>query len=212
MIYATDTDVVVIGIAVSSVFPNCKIWVAFGHGKKLRHVPCHVHSSNLGQDKSWGLLFFHALSGCDTVSSFYCIGKKTAWKVLEAIPELWVTFAQLSNAPSTVSEEQLKQIERFVVLLYQKSCSLTSVNEARKHMFSHSRKIENSPPTCSALVQHVRRAAYQAGHIWGQSLTADPLLPPPEEWDWEKKPGCSGDVIASSPLSPLVGRICNNIQ
>ena len=33
MIHATDTDVVV--IAAASVFQNCDIWVAFGHGNKL---------------------------------------------------------------------------------------------------------------------------------------------------------------------------------
>jgi len=39
MIHATDTDVVVLAIAVSSVLKDCEIWVAFGHGSKLRYVP-----------------------------------------------------------------------------------------------------------------------------------------------------------------------------
>ena len=36
MIHATDTDVVVLAIAVSSVLHGCEIWVAFGHGSTIR--------------------------------------------------------------------------------------------------------------------------------------------------------------------------------
>ena len=50
MIHATDTDVVVLAIAVSSVLKNCEIWVAFGHGCKLRCVPCQLVSAELGND------------------------------------------------------------------------------------------------------------------------------------------------------------------
>ena len=35
MIHATDTDVVVLAIAVSGALQNSEIWVAFGHGSKL---------------------------------------------------------------------------------------------------------------------------------------------------------------------------------
>ena len=48
MIHATDTDVVVLAIAVSSVLKDCEIWVAFGHGSKLRCVPCQLVSAELG--------------------------------------------------------------------------------------------------------------------------------------------------------------------
>ena len=48
-----------------------------------------------------------------------------------------------------------------------------------------SRSIENIPPTRAALVQHMKRAAYQAGHVWGQSLKLAPALPDVTEWGWE---------------------------
>ena len=38
MIHATDTDVVVLAIAVSSVLQDCEIWVACGHGSKLHFI------------------------------------------------------------------------------------------------------------------------------------------------------------------------------
>ena len=51
MIHVTDTDVVVLAIAVSSVLKDCEIWVAFGHGSKLSYVPCHLISAELGNDE-----------------------------------------------------------------------------------------------------------------------------------------------------------------
>ena len=40
------------------------------------------------------------------------------------------------------------------------------------------------PPTRAALLQQTNRAAYQAGHCWGQALTPSPDLPSPGDWGW----------------------------
>ena len=52
-------------------------------------------------------------------------------------------------------------------------------------MFSQgTRSIESIPPTQAALAQHVRRAAYQAGHVWGRTLDPIQELPSAAEWGW----------------------------
>ena len=43
-------------------------------------------------------------------------------------------------------------------------------------------EIGNIPPTQTALVQHIKRAVYQTGHILGQSLIATPVLPLSSDW------------------------------
>ena len=48
------------------------------------------------------------------------------------------------------------------------------------------RKLENIPPSRAALLQHVKHASFQAGYIWGQAPTANPYLPSPSEWGWQK--------------------------
>ena len=53
-------------------------------------------------------------------------------------------------------------------------------------------KIENIPPSSSALLQHIKRAALQAGHIWGQALVAKPTLPSPADWDGRLTPEVNG--------------------
>ena len=45
------------------------------------------------------------------------------------------------------------------------------------------------PPTRAALLKHTNRAAYQAGHCWGQALTPCPDLPSPGDWGWILKEG-----------------------
>ncbi len=128
----------------------------------------------------------HALSGCDTVSAFHAIGKKTAWAVWCSIPHLATVFSRLADAPSQVSPDGLNAIERYVVLFYQRTSALSHVNEAWKQLFAQNRKMENSPPTWHALEQHVTRAVYQAGHIWGQSLIGEPEVPSPDSWGWKR--------------------------
>ena len=65
--------------------------------------------------------------------------------------------------------------------------SHTTVNAAGKQLFSYgNRKLENIPPSRAALLQHAKHASFQAGHVWGQAMIADPSLPSPSEWGWQK--------------------------
>ena len=67
---------------------------------------------------------------------------------------------------SNVSELSKSQLERFVVLMYDRTSETTEVNEARKQLFTQkSRALENMPPTKAALEQHIRRATYQVGML-----------------------------------------------
>ena len=93
----------------------------------------------------------------------------------------------LASVPEEIPEQAMALIERFVVLLYNRTSSQTTVNEARQELLSKgNRTLENIPPTQAALLQHTRRAVYQAGHIWGNALVPKPTLPSPSDWGWEK--------------------------
>ena len=92
-------------------------------------------------------------------------GKKTAWAVSCIMPHIATVFSRLARAPSQVSPEDLNAIERYVVLLYQRTSALFHVNEASKQLFAQNRKMETIPPTLHALEQYVKMAVYQTGHI-----------------------------------------------
>ncbi len=60
-----------------------------------------------------------------------------------------------------------------------------NVNEARKQLFSQKGKpMDGLPPTEVALLEHIKRVAYQAGYVWAQMLIAVPNLPSPSECMW----------------------------
>ena len=134
-------------------------------------MPCHLIIFRLGGDESLGILFFHAFSGCDCVSEFHGIGKKTAWNIFINIPNLFILFAELSITLDMISERQFKEIERYVILLYQKSSSKFSVNDARKQLFTQNRKIENIPPKHILLLNSTRKEQHTRQVIFGDNLS-----------------------------------------
>lgn len=184
-IHTVDTDVVVLAVSCVPKLEIEELWVAFGTGIHLRYIPAHAIASSLGPDKSKALPMFHAYTGCDTISSFAHKGKRTAWGIWKAYNEATDAFLALSDAPPNVPDETFAILERFTVLLYNRTSSLQDINEARHELFvKKGRGMEDLPPTKDALQQHTKRAVYQAGHIWEQSLNIAPYIPSPGDWGW----------------------------
>ena len=125
----------------------------------------HEISSSLGP-RAKALTFFHSVTGCDTVSAFHGKGKKSAWQVWNVFEEATEVFRKLGNLPATISDDDKQILEQFVVILYDQSSAVKRVNEARLDLFAHRQEsYEMIPPTESALIEHTKRAVYQAGHV-----------------------------------------------
>ncbi len=60
------------------------------------------------------------------------------------------------------------------------------IYQERSSCPTKSRQIETIPPTEAALLEHTKRATYQAGHCWSQALLRSPQLPDPKDWGWKK--------------------------
>lgn len=166
-IRSNDTDVVVLAVGMATSLPIQQCWVTYGAGKNVRDIPVPLVAPSLGPSKAPTLPMFHALTGCDTVSFFRGRGKKTAWDVWSVFPELTPVLQTLKSSPECITEECMAVLERFVVLLYDRTSNLTKVNEGRQELFcKKSRDLECIPPTNAALEQHVRRAVFQGGHVW----------------------------------------------
>ena len=184
--------------------PQKEVWLAFGMGKLFRYYPIHEIARSLGPQKSLALPVFHAFTGCDTVSFFAGKSKKSAWDTWNVFPEVTSAFLEITNAPSELSEECKRNIEMFVVLLYDRGSQLKSVDEARKQLFcTRSRSLGRIPPTSAALKQHILRASYQGGRVWSQVHLALQELPSPAEWGWEWSMEPCVDNVATSPAKLL---------
>lgn len=134
----------------------------FGVGKDLKVISINKLYAFLGNDISNSLPFFHAFSGSDSTSGFRGKGKKTIFKIWKSFPEATQTFLKISSNPFeaiNISSDIFKVLERFTVLVYDKTSDSESVNQTRLNLFcKKSRSFENLPPTQDALFLHVLRA------------------------------------------------------
>ena len=186
-IRSSDTDVLVIAIHHFKDLKLEHLWIATGTGKDFRYLPVHEIVPSLGPSITSGILFFHAFTGCDMVSSFYYITKSTAWDIAnDKFSEVWQIFQELSDQPDEISNTAMEKLERFTVLMYKQNSKAISVNDARREMIGEGRTVDRAPPTSSALLQHVKRAVYVGGHQWKSSLVAQQMLPVVTDWGWKQ--------------------------
>ena len=128
---------------------------------------------------------FYRFSGCDTVSSFYSKGKCKGWDIwIQNRSDFDEIFIRLENRPSDVTEADMNAIESFVMKMYTK-LSKISLTDLRIDMFKSltDNDLRKLPPSRRALGQHTRRACYQAGYVWQESV-GDLTLPNSENWGW----------------------------
>ncbi len=91
-------------------------WMAFESGTHSRYIAAHEIAVAIGNPMATVLPMFHALTGCDTVSSFFGHGKKTAWQVWQVFPQLTEAMEDLMACPQSISVEVMVFLERFVTM------------------------------------------------------------------------------------------------
>ena len=82
-----------------------ELWICFGRGEKRRWMPIHLIFSALGLQKSKGLLFFHAFSGCDSCSGMKGKGKKSFFPTWLVYPDV---MPKIPKAQSVTRGNQCK--------------------------------------------------------------------------------------------------------
>ena len=61
------------------------------------------------------------------------------------------------------SDSSISPIERVICLMYEKTASISNLNDCRRMLFTKkSKTVDNIPPTRNALIQFVKRTIYQA--------------------------------------------------
>ena len=116
------------------------------------------------------------------------------------LPQLTDAQLKLSCIPRDISMDAMLIIERFVILLYDRTGTCTDIDKAQQRLFVKRTNVKAIPPTRAALEQYVKRAIYQGRYVWGQSLIACPVLPSPTSWGWMKN---ADDFLSLSGLPYL---------
>ena len=149
LVCTVDTDVMVIITGVffklQATYSGLDIWVAFGMGKHFQYC------QNLGEPLCQALPFYYAFTGCDTTSQFLGKGKKSAWEAWKSLPNVTDAFQFTAQHPFHVlelSSATFQLLEHFACILYDRTTSITKVNELRQELFSkRSKSMESIPPT-----------------------------------------------------------------
>jgi hypothetical protein len=144
---------------------------------------------------------FHALTGCDSVSSFRGRGKVKAWQILSEELDQYQAIQGLGD-DADVSEDVQEAVFRFVGALYDRKEMDGDVNLLRYQLFCQKQaKNDAMPPTKDSLVQHTKRAAYQS-FIWKQALEAKPTIPTPDGHGWHTVDGQLAPTLMTQPAAP----------
>lgn len=155
------------------------------NAKNVRLWNIKTSKEKLGSCICSKLLFVHAITGCDTTSRLYGIGKTTSLSKIQRSDEL-SKIADVFMLDNANMDDIIKAGENALVLLYKGDSGddLDSLRYKRfqeKVMKSYKSVDANDlPPTTASAKFHSLRVYYQVQEWRGETGHLDP-----EEWGWE---------------------------
>ena len=80
------------------------------------------------------------------------VSKNTVWKIWNFFDEATPVFMKLSDQPTIEDvKKAMPTINRFTVLLYNKTSNSLTTNKCRRELFCQGREIDKIPPTEASL-------------------------------------------------------------
>ena len=177
VVQSPDTDVLVLCCSLFTSIDCGELWFYTGTRDKTRYIPVHAISLSIGRSLCKALPGLHALTGCDSTSAFYGIGKKKAWNVVETSNDFQTAIGKLGQTV-TFSRALEKMCKKIVCRFYTSAPqSGTNVNSVRHWLFCQKRYTnENLPPTRDSSIMHLKRVNFQS-MVWARSLQPMQNLP-----------------------------------
>lgn len=156
VVMADDTDILV--LLIHHAKPDTNIFM-----KTKRHlISINQCKKGLGEEMCQCLPFVHAMSGCDTTSAMFGIGKVKHFKLLLRSRVLREAVSIFGD-PSASRENISKIGEKFVAAVYSNVDNVYKLDDLR-YLFAVSTKfisVERMPPTSRACAFHSLRVHHQ---------------------------------------------------
>ena len=185
-VIADDTDIFVLLLHFyQEKHLNCHlIMMGTSSGRKCTDIRATLEKN---VDVTTDLLAAHVLSGCDTVSSLWGIGKGTVLQVLKSRKK---SLSKLGNTEESNDDVMLQCIS-FIASCYgyHNETNMTSLryhvwtNKMSNNKLTSAPKLRVLPPTSEAFEHHVHRVHLQAA-IWRGALETDPPDLRPLQYGW----------------------------
>ena len=184
LIRTIDTDIVVLAVSKMKDIGVDELWTAFGTGKHFRYMAAHDIAAQLGHRRR---RLFQCFTLLLAVIQWYSPFSLVKGKLLHGMSGLSSQQLPMYRFGYSSRDFWLCHGINWEFLLYSRTSTTTSVNKARQELFSkNASTLESIPTTQAVLLQHIKRAVFQAGYIWGNALVHQPHFPSPCEWGWEK--------------------------
>ena len=217
VIRTPDTDVVVLAVHYFQQMESTQeLWIETGQASRTidhrRFIPVHEICKAMDPALPAILPAVHALTGCDSVSSLFGIGKKSMMKTL--MQHGPAEFEDLTTFSARNVESAVLAGRKFIAVLYDpKKVHVDSHQDlnALRVKFSTSREksLLKLPPSEPAFIQHVKRAAWQA-RVWMNSHLAQPDVGSPLDNGWQLQDEKVVPIYFEGPTSAelLKGLLC----
>ena len=182
VIFASDTDILVMGVYYSSKWPGIEIFI---QRQDDEFIPIHNIAENLGAEDCKLQPIIHAISGMDDVSYIRNIGKKSILTARKAVAcNLLSNFGE----PGTSYEitDQLLTQARELVLKAAGGGSFDTLADFRtlQLLKSASRDIQRLVPKEDSFCLHMQRAMLSA-LVMKNATNQQPQLPEPDQMGWK---------------------------
>ena len=129
IIWSPDTDVLILGVYFSGEL-DIDMWFKTGTEEKVRYIPMHEISIELGQELTSVLLAFHAVTGCDSTSYFKGRGKKRSLSILRNSTDKFQSLKNLGDV-FPLTNELISVCESFICRLYEVKSYANDINLLR---------------------------------------------------------------------------------
>ena len=149
--------------------------------------------------------------------NFHVLWKGEEVDMGSKVPLLYHEVTEASNSmvthphtAVTVDSQQFQLLEHFIIIIYDKTSSLQSVNAARKEVVCQkNRTMEKIPPIQDALLQHTKCVTYQAG-IWTTCDKAQKQTPTADGCGWTLDTDAKSWCPVWNNL-PMASKGCNEL-
>ena len=208
VVCSPDTDVLVLLVHHRQAIKTKEIFFLTGrdgrHTQLTRYIPVHTIYDTLTTEQQTILLSVYCVTGCDTVSSFFGHGKRTAFRIMMQKADQFQPLGLLGSDEQNISKDVEMAATKFVGYMYGKT-NCMSLNALRCQKTGQ-RNIQGKklPPTEDAFSLHLLRSAYQL-LIWRQAAYPSPTLPDATAYGFEHSPGGTGlqpQMMSQSPAAP----------
>ena len=187
-ISTVDSDVAILAVHYKERI-RCNLYVEIGSKGKKRILAISNIYDSLGEAMSNALPALHAVSGCDSTSAFFGVGKQKAYKIVKSSDRFQEVLARMGDT-FDFDENLFAAVQEMVAEFYGvKTCP--SINDARYRKFCTKNKVPEPhklPPTKDELLLHCQRPNY-VRCIWKSALSANDMSPTPEGRGWLLKNG-----------------------